>query len=902
MSLRVYINPTQEQSKTDNGVGQVVHAQYRYLHEFDVELVERPENAEIIACHIQQGELPRVDILHCHGLYWTGDPKSGQYSLWHHDANQRIIAAARKAYAVTVPSDWVAEPFRRDMRLQPVVIGHGIECEHWEIQEPQGYVLWNKNRIDDVCDPTPAFRLASLGIDVVSTFGPKNTEPSPTLRVTGTFSHEQMQDVVSRASVYLATTKETFGIGTLEALAAGVPVLGYKWGGTAELIEHGYNGYLVEPGNINGLVEGVHYIEAHREELSANARASAEQRTWHHVIEQYAELYHRIAEEKRLEMHGVSIIITCYNYGACVGEAIDSCLNQTYVPEEIIVVDDGSSDDSRDVISEYHKNHPEIITLFQKNQGVAAARNNGIAQATQPYLVCLDADDKLHTEYVRPLREAMEQDRGLGVAYTGLGLLQQDGGVTPNAWPPHFNFESQATPANPPSNTIPCAAMFRKSMWERAGGYKQVYAPAEDTEFWTRGLSVGFTAKRITEEPLFHYRAHSGSASRTKVYKPIDTWHPWMRDKEFPMGAPAKHQPVVRSYSDPTVSVIIPIGPGHVQHVAAAIDSILGQTFRNWELILVDDTGHEEHTLWESLATTYPFARIVYLDGGNGPAKARNAGVAVARGALTVFLDADDYLLPQALEKMLKTYLETDGKYVYIDWYVQDNDAMKHFHAEEYNQKMWITDGKHVITTLIPTVDIRGVQGFDESLPGFEDWDFYIRLSLSGICGVRLPEPLLVYRQQTGTIRTASMAIKERFISFLRDKYAPFLTGEAPMPGCCGGNGRALLDVKESLTRGPARQQSHAIPEQISSAEPPNTIRMEFIGEQRGAISYIGQPSGTPYRGGNNSLDRFISADPRDVPYLESLGVWKAIRNNEPRQKQEEMSMPVEDTAIFATG
>jgi glycosyltransferase involved in cell wall biosynthesis len=221
---------------------------------------------------------------------------------------------------------------------------------------------------------------------------------------------------------------------------------------------------------------------------------------------------------------------------------------------------------------------------------VAFSRNLGISGTDADFIVCLDADDYLAPEYVATLAAAMEQDRSLGVAYAGLTIHFPDGSEHPNPWPPAFDFDGMVKPTNPPSNCVPCAAMFRRSMWERAGGYLQSHAPAEDTEFFLRGLSTGFNGLKVTDEPLFHYRTHEGSASKTKQYKPIDTWHPWMHDYLYPMAAPVAKQPPVRSYSQPIISVIIPVGPGHAKFLPDALNSLLGQTFREWEAIVVDDT------------------------------------------------------------------------------------------------------------------------------------------------------------------------------------------------------------------------------------------------------------------------------------------------------------------------
>ena len=236
------------------------------------------------------------------------------------------------------------------------------------------------------------------------------------------------------------------------------------------------------------------------------------------------------------------------------------------------------------------------------------------------YIVCLDADDRLDARYVAPLRAALDADRGLGIVYSGLGIIQPDGTVQPNAWPPPFDWARQSATGVPPSNCIPCAAMFRRSMWERAGGYKQIYAPGEDTEFFTRGLSVGFTALRVTEEPLFQYRIHHGSASRTKEYRPIDTWHPWMRDGKYPMAAPSDKPPLVKSYAQPLISVVIPCGPGHAKLLPAALDSVLGQTLRDWECIVAPNGGVDLDL------TCYPFVRVAPADSGPSRRAQRGTG------------------------------------------------------------------------------------------------------------------------------------------------------------------------------------------------------------------------------------------------------------------------------------
>jgi hypothetical protein len=103
-----------------------------------------------------------------------------------------------------------------------------------------------------------------------------------------------------------------------------------------------------------------------------------------------------------------------------------------------------------------------------------------------------------------------------------------------------------------------------------------------------------------------------------------------MRDGQYPMAAPAKIQPLVRSYSEPAVSVMIPVGPGHAKYLPAALDSLLGQTCRDWEVIVVVD-GYDELRPALDATRAYPFIRWESNPQREGVAYTRNAGLSMAR-------------------------------------------------------------------------------------------------------------------------------------------------------------------------------------------------------------------------------------------------------------------------------
>jgi glycosyltransferase involved in cell wall biosynthesis len=874
--MKLYINPTLEQTKDDNGIGRVVHAQHKYLPMLGFEIVKDFRHADLITSHVMAEGLPDIHVLGSHGVYWSDTPHV-PFSNVNHEANARIAAAARRALAITVPSEWVSMIYRRDLRVTPTVIGHGIEPELWSTtsKREKPFLLWAKTRRDDVCLPDAAYYLAQKGAPVISTFLPRDKPPLDNFIVTGVMPHAQMQQLIEQSTVYLATTMETFGIQTLEALASGTPILGYAWGGTKDIVRHKVDGWLAEPNDLNGLVEGLQYILDHWPEMAQAARQRAEQYTWPAIMEQYAALYRNVAGEVKAENDRVSIVVTNYNYSAWVGQAIESVIAQLEDGDELIVIDDGSMDNSREVLNnlypEHVGKHPSVKVVFTENHGVASARNLGISLALNPFIGCLDADDWYHPNFIKTLRTVLASDRALGVVFTGLEFYEGDKVVRTWNPPKEFDWDFQTravTPPEPPATMIPTpsACLFRKSMWTRAGGYKQVYAPGEDTEFMARGLSVGFTAQGVNSDARTRYRLHPGGASRTKKYdNPIHTWHPWFMDREFPFAAPiSKGYPVARSYALPTVSVIIPVAAKHLPYLPGALDSLLGQTFRNWEVLVITDNCE----LTPDILTVYPFIRH-YESKGKGVSEARNTGLDHASAPLTLFLDADDWLSPPALQKLVLKYSQSEGRYVYPDAVgIYQDGKQESLPFPEYDAPALFQTNLHAVTVLMATEQARILQ-FSPFMRGWEDWDFFLRAAIAGYHGVRLAEPLLFIRRDTGHFSEYTLDEKRKYKDeYIQQHYKEYQTGAKPMAGCCGGNAGAVLAAKNIFQN---VSQEQGVP--MSNGK----VRMEFIGMERGAMTI--HVNGRPYRGADSPLHKFADADPVDVSKLVATGKWRVVRS-----------------------
>lgn len=290
--MKVLMIPSFPTRPGTDGISRVVEAYQRYLPEYGVEFVRDGQEYDIRAVH---AGVEVAEVAHLHGVYWTNDYDAAE---WEWESNRQIVNALRQAKQVTVPSAWVAETLQRDLRLNPTVVPHGIEWEQWQHKHKnEGYVLWNKNRGSDVCSPAAVAVLASRfpSVKFISTFAPVNRPDN--VAVTGRVPFSQMKVMVQRAGVYLATTKETLGIGMLEAMASGVPVLAFAHGGAKEIVQHGVSGFLAKPGDWDDLSAGLAYCLQYRDVLGANGRELARGWTWRKACEIVYSVYQAAMKE-----------------------------------------------------------------------------------------------------------------------------------------------------------------------------------------------------------------------------------------------------------------------------------------------------------------------------------------------------------------------------------------------------------------------------------------------------------------------------------------------------------------------------------------------------------------------------------------------------------------------------
>lgn len=849
---RVLIEPRFRQpDKGDGGIRRVVEAQRKYLPQFGVEVVDSEAEADVVAVHAGMWiKTNKPTVTHCHGLYW----EEHEWPTWAHSMNQDVVEALRRADVVTAPSEWVANILRRGMWLSPEVLYHGIDPDEWpETISHENYVLWNKTRVDPICDPSPMNTLAAMApsVQFVSTYG---DESIANLRVTGTLPHDEARDAVRRTGIYLATSRETFGIGTLEAMAAGVPVLGWVWGGQPEIVKHKVHGWLATPGDFDGLLEGLKYCMEHRAELGAAARVHTMTNfTWQVAIARYARIYKELHEHSLLKRPKVSVVIPAYNMAELLPDAVKSVVSQDYDDYEIIIVDDASTDATLAVASAASAGEYSRIRVISNpsNQYLAETLNTGVKLALGEYIIPLDADNRLGKGSLRVLAESLDKDRSIDIAYGAMRVLEEDGKEWVSPWPQDFKFYDQVSHRNQITST----AMYRRRAWERVGGYRRRCRTAEDADFWCRTTSFGMAAKKVTDMVVLEYRNRPDSMSHVESDWAWHNWYPWHKDQNItPFGAVVDRRLPIPTYEPVVVSVIIPVGPGHDRLVLDALDSLQAQTYRFFEAIVVNDTGMPFDWI-------HPWAKVVDGHARKGTPASRNLGMRHAKGRLFLFLDADDYLQPEALEAMVAVQ-ESVGGFVYTDWYAQeDGKAVK---APEYNCSDVLKKQFYPVTCLYPRSVYEDTGGFDESFDvGWEDWDFALRVAKAGYCGTRIPIPMLHYRIHSGARREQAYKNRNQLEKKVYDIWEPYITGKETLMACggCGrkGGGASSSSAMQivggaSALRLPAADEDVMLLQFTEPGQPPRT--------------YIGKSSKQKYRFGSDQEHRVRYVKKQDAEEL----------------------------------
>ena len=218
----------------------------------------------------------------------------------------------------------------------------------------------------------------------------------------------------------------------------------------------------------------------------------------------------------------VSIIIPCYNAEKYIAETIQSVINQTYKNWELIVVNDGSTDNSLNIITEFAANDSRISFIDKKNTGVSDSRNKGIEKAKGDFIAFLDADDVWDFQYLEKQIENLQSNR-FTISYTACQLINHKGEKIQK----HIRGENNPQLndfllQNGNYNTNPSGIVYKRQCFNEVNGFDLNLSNNADQDILIQMLAKGNTIGYI-DELLWNYRIHDNNMSKNIVVLEKDT-------------------------------------------------------------------------------------------------------------------------------------------------------------------------------------------------------------------------------------------------------------------------------------------------------------------------------------------------------------------------------------------
>jgi glycosyltransferase involved in cell wall biosynthesis len=405
----------------------------------------------------------------------------------------------------------------------------------------------------------------------------------------------------------------------------------------------------------------------------------------------------------------LSVIIPVFNGERFLPEAVAS-VRRAGLPIEIVIVDDGSTDETEAVANNLGD---DVAYVRQENQGPAAARNRGLELARGKFVAFLDADDLWagdHPKTALNYIERAEVDLVLGRTQC---LVASGVDFAPSG----KEFHSYQLGA----------AICRRALLERIGPFDPNMRYGEDVDWFLRVRESGAAIATLPELTLY-YRLHSGN--QPGVYQNsraglLNAFHQSLQRRRAGAESPTGR---------PLVSVVIPVRNG-VQFIAAAIESVLAQDYRPLELIVVDDDSSDG-----TREVVKKFAQVsLQIQSHRGAGAARNAGVRAAKGELIAFLDADDLWTREKLSKQVAAFEHDAGLEAVFGHVAEFEDANSAANGREI-------PGPIPGTMLIKRAAFARIGWFDASADSLEGADWYLRALEKSLRARMLPE--VVYRRR----------------------------------------------------------------------------------------------------------------------------------------------------------
>jgi predicted O-linked N-acetylglucosamine transferase (SPINDLY family)/glycosyltransferase involved in cell wall biosynthesis len=459
----------------------------------------------------------------------------------------------------------------------------------------------------------------------------------------------------------------------------------------------------------------------------------------------------------------VSAIVSTYNSEAFFAGCLEDLVNQTLYQTgelEIIIIDSNSSENEGAIARQYQGKYQNIIyQRTDQRETIYSAWNRGIQLAQGKYITNANTDDRHRPDALAKLASYLDENAEIGIVYADQLITSKPNETWWNTsadqrwdWP-EFDYEELEKRC-----ILGSQPMWRKSLHEKYGDFRPEFQVAGDYEFWLR---VG-KQEKIAHLPeiLGLYFNNIQGLEKSSAVASQETYQVCreygiierviQRKTTIPTAISAKELAQLKNQlNTPLISVIIACY-NHGEYLPEALASIVEQTYKNWECLIVDDGSTDQSVLIaEKLMDKYANYSIKLLrKAHSGVIETRNLGLSQCVGQYILFVDADDRIHPNFLQESLEILqANTNIGFIYTDIteFGSRHQIVSH---GDFQPAQFLQLNQVPITALFRREIYQQIGGFKKVMEaGWEDWEFWLSAYELGWQGYRLAKPYLYYRQ-----------------------------------------------------------------------------------------------------------------------------------------------------------
>jgi glycosyltransferase involved in cell wall biosynthesis len=290
----------------------------------------------------------------------------------------------------------------------------------------------------------------------------------------------------------------------------------------------------------------------------------------------------------------VTVYITNFNYANYIEKSIQSVLNQTYKNFELIIIDDGSTDNSKSIINKYLEN-PKVRIIFQKNKGLNQTNNVAVKSSNGEFVMRLDADDYLDENALLVMVRTIQRSKKLGLVFSNYYYVDKNENITGQEL--RFDFKKEVELLNQPAHGA--CSLIRKSALLEIGAYSNEFSCQDGWDLWLK-IIENYDVENV-KLPLFYYRRHEKNLTNNQE-KLLET-----RSRIYEKHAERINRPDLKVIS------VIPIRGKKIEKNSELLNLLGDKPLINWTL---DNVLNSKVT--ETIVTTPDQELIDYLDNNYG--------------------------------------------------------------------------------------------------------------------------------------------------------------------------------------------------------------------------------------------------------------------------------------------